>query len=182
MVIFARSRRWTVRIGLAALAVAFALMAIAAVLLDLHQGLGVLLVPLALVPIPLAIQQAFKARGWPASRLGLFRDRFVLADEGAELHAPWSEVEGATLADLSEWGRLAWPEVRLTDRLTTRLRGGRAFSFRPVRFGLDPVACRDLILRLRDESQLRDRLPEFDAAIAFSRRPVRSGELLRPRM
>lgn len=180
--IFARSRRWTVRIGLAALAVALALMAAAAVLLDFHQGLGVLLVPLALVPIPLAVQQALKARSWPVSRLGLFRDRFVLADEGAEIHAPWSDVEGATLADLSEWGKLAWPEVRLTDRLTTRLRGGRAFSFRPVRFGLEPLACRDLILRLRDEPQLRERLPEFEAGVAFSRHPVRSGELLRPRM
>jgi hypothetical protein len=170
------------RIGIAALAVSAALLAIACVLLAFQDGVGVLFLPLGLAPIPLAIQQGLRARAWPSSRLGLFRDRLVLADDGSEIHAPWSDVEGATLADVSEWGVLAWPEVRLTDRLTTRLRGGRAFSFRPVRFGLDPVACRDLMLRLRDEPKLRERLPQFEAGIAFSRHPVRAGELLRPRM
>jgi hypothetical protein len=182
MVIFARSRRWMVRIGVAAFTLAAALLVLAAALLTFHLGLGILLVPLALAPLPLAVQQVLRARAWPSSRLGLFRDRLVLADGGTEIHAPWSELEGATLADVSEWGKLAWPEVRLTDRLTVRLRGGRAFSFRPVRFGLEPLACRDLMLRLVDEPQLRERLPEFEAGVAFSRHPVRAGELLRPRM
>jgi hypothetical protein len=44
------------------------------------------------------------------------------------------------------------------------------------------VACRDLILRLRDDAKMRARLPEFDSALDLSERPVVTGELITPHL
>ena len=74
-----------------------------------------------------------------------------------------------SLSDQSEWGSVSWPEVRLTDRLTIRLRRARPLSFRPNAFGLEPVACRDLILELRDDPDRRLQLPEFDSELDLRR-------------
>ena len=58
----------------------------------------------------------------------------------------------------------------------------QAVGFKPAQFGLHPVACRDLILRLRDDSRLRGRLPEFDSVRDLAVSEVMSGELIEPRL
>jgi hypothetical protein len=87
-----------------------------------------------------------------------------------------------TLAENNEWTAAQWPEVKLTDRLTIHLQGERPLSLRPKSFGLDPVACRDLILRLRDDREVRAQLPEFDSELDLARRPAAAGELMKPRL
>ncbi len=64
--------------------------------------------------------------------------------------------------------------------LTIRLRNEQPFGFKPAHFGLEPAACRDLILRLRDDAGLRSRLPEFDSARDLAISPIVSGELIKP--
>lgn len=115
---------------------------------------------------------------WPASRIGFFQDRLLIAHGHHEVHIVWSDLQVATLAAQGEWGVLVWPAVKLTDKLTLRLAGGALVTFRPASLGLEPVACRDLLLRLRDDPIARARLPVFRTAFAKSR--LRSGELIRP--
>lgn len=141
--------------------------------------------PLAMlgaVALAVAARMTRRIRAWPPSRLGLFRDRLVLLQGPVELQASWDTVETATLARRRHDGELNWPEVRLSDRLTVGLRETRSFSFRPATFGLDPVACRDLVLNLRDDERLRTRLPEFDSDLDLSKRPLQTGELIRPQL
>jgi hypothetical protein len=80
---------------------------------------------------------------------------------------------------LSEPG--SWPNVRITDRLTIRFRNEPPLGFKPAQFGLEPSACRDLILQLRDNAGLRSRLPEFDSVRDLAATPVVAGELIEPR-
>jgi hypothetical protein len=86
-------------------------------------------------------------------------------------------MESVTLSDPD-----SWPKVRMTDRLTLRFRNETPLSFKPARFGLEPAACRDLILRLRDDTRLRSRLPEFDSARDLTISPIVAGELIKPRL
>ena len=123
-----------------------------------------------------------RLRRWPAGRLAVFRDRLVLVSGRLELQAAWAEIATASLADHSEWGWAFWLEIRLTERLSVRLRSGRSFSFRPKTFGLEPAACRDLFLTLRDDQGLRERLPVFDSALDLATRPLHIGELIRPQL
>lgn len=181
--IFARTNRSTVLLVVAALGVTVALVVAAAVLLVLTDRLGALVVAmLGAVSLAAALRAVRRLRRWPVSRLGLFRDRLVLVQGRCELQAVWDLVEFATLADQGDWSTARWPELRITDRLTVRLAGLRRFSFRPATFGLDPIACRDLILRLRDDPGLRRRLPEFDSVLDLSQRPLQTGELIRPQI
>jgi hypothetical protein len=76
---------------------------------------------------------------------------------------------------------MSWPEVRLTDRLTINLKDEAPLIFKPAEFGLAPTACRDLVLRLREDAKLRSRLPEFDSARDLAVSPVVAGELSEPR-
>jgi hypothetical protein len=115
---------------------------------------------------------------WPSSRIGFFQDRLLIAHGPQEVHVVWSDLELATLAAQAEWGVMVWPAVKLTDRITLRLSGGAIITFRPASLGLEPVACRDLLLRLRDDRAARARLPVFRTA--FSKDRLRSGELIRP--
>jgi hypothetical protein len=94
-----------------------------------------------------------------------------------EMRAVWSVMETVTL---SEPG--AWPHVRLTDRLTISFTNEPPLTFKPAQFGLDPPACRDLMIRLRDDSRLRARLPEFDSVRDLAISPVVAGELIEPRL
>lgn len=149
------------------------------VLLVLGQPEGILLVILSLLPLPLAVHECVRARHLAAYRLGLFRDRLVLL-AGDESQVPWKDIETATLGDTSEWATLAWPKVQLTGRLTVRRADGTTLHFRPVEVGLAPVACRDLVLQLRDQESFRLRLPTYDPAIPLARHPARSGEQLQP--
>jgi hypothetical protein len=169
-----------VRLAIWLVVAALAVAALGVVLLRLSQPVGILLVILAVLPLPLALQQCLQARHLARFRLGLFRDRLVLLVEDGERHLRWSEIETATLGDTSEWATLAWPKVRLTGRLTVRRPDGSSLRFRPVEVGLAPVACRDLVLQLRDQESSRLRLPAYDPAIPLTRRPVRSGDQLQP--
>lgn len=178
---FARSNRSTRSLAGAGLAVGALLACATGLLLWAGDLPGALLAAmLAAVALGAFARMARRLRRWPASRLAFFRDRLVLVQGRTELQALWDRIELVSLADLSEWGTSRWPEISLTDRLTLRLRRDRCFSFRPAAFGVDPVACRDAILRLRDNRLLRGRLPEFDSVLDLSSRPVQTGEQIRP--
>jgi hypothetical protein len=125
----------------------------------------------------LAVWAGLKLRGWPPARLGFFRDRLLLIQGRHEMRALWTAMEAVTLAD-----PLAWPKMRLTDRLTIRFKNEPPLSFKPAAFGLQPAACRDLIVRLRDDPKLRSRLPEFDSLRDLVISPVVAGELIEPRL
>ena len=181
--IFARSSRYTYVLGAVSLVLGGALYCAAGWLLWIGRGWTALLPwMLGTVALTVLARMVRRIRRWPLSRLGLFRDRLVLVQGPVELQAAWDMIDTATLARQGEWGAMEWPEVRLSDRLTVRMRPARSFSFRPATFGLEPAACRDLVLRLRDERPLRARLPEFDSALDLSRRPLQTGELIRPQL
>ena len=120
---------------------------------------------------------AVRFAGWPRARLALFRDRLLIIQGRHEMRAVWGRMEAVTLTDPN-----SWPDVRLTDRLTIQLKGEPPLTFKPARVGLAPVACRDLILRLRDDPKLRSRLPEFDSLRDLAISPVVAGELIEPRL
>lgn len=131
----------------------------------------------ALGAVGLATWALLRLRAWPPGRLGFFRDRLLVIQGRHEMRAIWSAMESVTL---SEPG--TWPRVRLTDRLTIHLRNEPALAFKPAVFGLEPVGCRDLILRLRDDAGLRSRLPEFDSLRDLTMSPIVAGELIQPRL
>jgi hypothetical protein len=182
-VVFARSNRSTVRFAWAALAVALG-MAAATVSLILkgYDLAGLVLGMLTAVAGAVVGRTALRLRRWPSGRLGFFRDRLVLMQGRTQLQAPWERMDTVTLADQGDWAADRWPEIRLTDRLTVRMRPARRFSFRPATFGVEPAACRDLMLRLRDEPELRIRLPRFDSVHALAAMPLHAGELVRPEL
>ena len=118
---------------------------------------------------------------WPPARLCFFRDRLLVIQGRHEMRALWSAMEAVTLSEpLSE--RNPWPNVKVTDRLTIRFKNEAPLSFKPAAFGLQPIACRDLIVRLRDDPRLRSRLPEFDSVRDLAISPVVAGELIEPRL
>ena len=179
--VFARSNRSTVRFAAAVLAIALALAGVAAVaLLRGSVQLAVAVSAPAIVAGAVVARMALRLRRWPSSRLGFFRDRLVLVQGRVELQAAWERLETVTLADQGDWAAARWPEMTLTDRLTVRMRPARRFSFRPASFGVEPAACRDLMLRLRDEPVLRDRLPVFGSVRDLTSMPLHTGELVRP--
>lgn len=91
------------------------------------------------------------------------------------MRALWANMEAVTLA-----APYSWPDLRITDRLTIRLRNEQPLTFKPALFGLQPAACRDLILKLRDDPALRAKLPEFDSLRDLAISPVVAGELIEP--
>lgn len=114
---------------------------------------------------------------WPPARLCFFRDRMLVIQGRHEMRAVWSAMGAVTLSEPN-----SWPRVRLTDRLTIQLKNEPALVLKPASFGLAPAACRDLIVRLRDEPKLRARLPEFDSIRDLAISPVVAGELIEPRL
>jgi hypothetical protein len=182
-VVFARSNRSAVRLAAAALiaALALAVGAVVALAMGADQVALVAGTP-AIVAGAVVARTALRLRRWPIGRLGFFRDRLVLIQARVELQAAWERMETVTLADQGDWAASRWPEIRLTDRLTVRMRPSRRFSFRPATFGVEPAACRDLMLRLRDEQALRARLPVFDSALDLTSMPTHTGELVRPEL
>lgn len=174
-----RSRRSIWTLGAAGLACAAAFGALAALAISFPSG-ALAAVPLAAgaaAGVATAAWAAIQLRRWPARKLALFRDRLVVIQGRHEMRAVWSLIETVTLAETD-----AWPDFRLTDRLTIQSRNEAPLRFRPAVFGLEPTACRDLILRLRDDAKLRSRLPEFDSARDLAVSPVVSGELIEPRL
>ena len=141
--------------------------AIAAVALAVGAGAGA----------GLSVWAAIRLRAWPSGKLGFFRDRLLVIESRHEMGAIWSRMESVTLSDPN-----SWPHVRVTDRLTIQLKNEPPVMFKPAHFGLEPTACRDLILRLRDDPKLRARLPEFDSLRDLTISPVVAGELIEPRL
>lgn len=171
--IYARSRRPIVTFAACALAsvVVFGGLAYAAFQLAGAWLAAVALGAGAAVGLLLLIWAGIQLRAWPWGRLGLFRDRLLVVQERHEMRALWDQMETITLAD-----EATWPNIRMTDRLTLHLRHEAAIRFKPADFGLEASSCRDLILRLRDDLELRDRLPEFDSARDLAAAPVVVGE------
>lgn len=174
-----RSRRSIWTLGAAGLACAAAFGALAALAFSVPSGAlaGIPLAAGAAAGVATAAWAAIQFGRWPARKLALFRDRLVVIQGRHEMRAVWSLIETVTLAETD-----AWPDFRLTDRLTIQSRNEAPLRFRPAVFGLEPTACRDLILRLRDDAKLRSRLPEFDSARDLAISPVVSGELIEPRL
>jgi hypothetical protein len=176
--IYVRSRRSVVTLGAAGLACALGFGVLVAVAVGLQAWPASL--PLAagsLGGVAIAAWAALKLATWPPGKLGFFRDRLVVIHGRHEMRAVWSDMETVTLARPG-----SWPSVRLTDRLTVNFRNEPPLSFKPALFGLDPPACRDLMIRLRDDSRLRARLPEFDSVRDLAVSPVVAGELIEPRL
>jgi hypothetical protein len=167
-----------VTLGAAGIACALAFAALALVALRVPDGwvAAIALGAGALGAGVAAVWAGLQLRAWPPGKLAFFRDRLVVVHRRHEMRALWDHMESVTLADPS-----SWPRIRMTDRLTIHLRNEPPLGFRPAHFGLEPAACRDLILRLRDEAGLRDRLPEFDSARDLAVTPVVAGELIEPR-
>ncbi len=156
-------------------AVAFGLLAMVATRLPQGWVAGIALGAGSIGAWVVAIWAAFQLRAWPASRLGFFRDRIVVLQGRHEMRALWDHMDSVTLSDPD-----SWPRVRMTDRLTIRFRNEPPFGFKPAHFGLEPASCRDLILRLRDDAEVRSRLPEFDSVRDLTVSPIVAGELIKP--
>ncbi|HEV2475420.1 MAG TPA: hypothetical protein VGX22_02690 [Candidatus Dormibacteraeota bacterium] len=155
----------------------FAAMAVAAFGLGNEAVAGAAFGAGAVGAAGLAGWAGLRLRNWPPARLGFFRDRILVIQGRHEMRAVWSAMETVTLAEPG-----AWPRVKLTDSLTIRFRNEPPLSFKPVTFGLQPEACRDLILKLRDDPKLRTRLPEFDSLRDLVVSPIVAGELIEPRL
>jgi hypothetical protein len=180
--IFARSRRSTLLLAAAGFTATAGLGSAAFVMAAARRPpllVGALMLAAAAATAA-AIWHLIRLRRWPVGRLGFFRDRLVVVQGKTELRAPWDGIEVATLCVPQDWSSGRWPELSVTDRLTVRLRDERPLEFRPAAFGLEPVGCRDLILRLRDNPDLRRKLPEFDSALDLATRPVVTGQLINP--
>jgi len=159
-VIYVRSRRSIVTVGASSLfcAVVFTILAVVATQLTEGWVASIALGSGAVGAALVAAWAAIQVHAWPANRLGFFRDRMVVIQRRHEMRALWDNMESVTLSDPG-----SWPNVRVTDRLTIGLRNEPSFDFKPAQFGLEPAACRDAILQLRDDAGLRSRLPEFDS-------------------
>jgi hypothetical protein len=177
--IYVRSQRSIVTFCIAgvAWAVVFGALAFGAFYLPDGSVAGVALGAGAVGGLALAAWAVLKLRRWPPAKLGFFRDRLLVIQGRHEMRAVWTAMGAVTL---SEPG--AWPHVRLTDRLTIQFKNEPPLSFKPAAFGLEPTACRDLILKLRDDAKLRVRLPEFDSLRDLAVSPVVAGELIEPRL
>ena len=177
--IYVRSRRPIVTVGAAGLACAlvFGVIAIAAFALPDGSVAGVALAAGSIGGVGLAAWAALRLRTWPSGKLGFFRDRLVVIQGRHEMRALWLQMETVTLSEPD-----SWPRVRITDRLTIDFKNEPALVVKPAHFGLEPSACRDLILRLRDDPRLRARLPEFDSVRDLAVSPVVAGELTEPRL
>jgi len=177
--IYVRSHRSTVAILVAGLtwAVVFGLLAVAASRVPEGGVAGVALALGAVGGAAVAVWAAGKLLTWPPARLCLFRDRLLVIEGRHEMRAVWSAMEAVTLSEPQ-----SWPHVRLTDRLTIQLKNEPPLILKPATFGLQPAACRDLILRLRDDPKVRARLPEFDSLRDLAVPPVVAGELIDPRL
>jgi hypothetical protein len=177
--IYVRSHRSTVTLGIAGLAWAavFGVLAVGAYRMPEGPLAALALAAGAAGGVATAARAAFRLGSWPPGRLGLFRDRLLVIQGRHEMRALWSNMEAVTLSEPH-----AWPRVRLTDRLTIRLTNEQPLVLKPALFGLQPGACRDLILELRDNPKLRQRLPEFDSLRDLAISPVVAGELIEPRL
>jgi len=177
--IYVRSRRAIITLGAVGLAFALAFGVLATIAIDLSTDLvaGLALAVGALGGVLVAAWAGLALKRWPLGKLAFFRDRLVVIQRNHEMRALWSSMEAVTLSEPA-----AWPHVRVTDRLTISFKNEGPLAFKPAQFGLSPSACRDLIIRLRDDPRLRARLPEFDSVRDLAVTPVVAGELIEPRL
>jgi hypothetical protein len=177
--IYVRSRRSIVTLGIAGLAwtVLFAALAIGALNVPEGAVAGWALAAGAAAGAVFAAWAVLRLVRWPPARLCFFRDRLLVIQGRHEMRAVWTAMAAVTLSEPH-----SWPNVRLTDRLTIQFKNEPPLSFKPAAFGLEPAACRDLIVRLRDDPKLRARLPEFDSLRDLAISPVVAGELIEPRL
>ena len=177
--IYVRSHRSIVTLAVAALAWTAVFAMLTGLAFSVPEGwvAGVALGVGACGGAAVAAWAGLKLRSWPPARLGLFRDRLLVIQGRHEMRALWSAMEAVTLSEPR-----SWPKVQPTDRLTIQFKNEPPLSFKPPSFGLEPAACRDLIVRLRDDPRLRSRLPEFDSLRDLVLSPVVAGELSEPRL
>ncbi len=175
--IYVRSRRPIATVAACGAGCALAFAALAFASLQVPGGLvaAIALAAGAVAALAVTVWAAIGLRAWPAGKLGLFRDRLLVVHDRHEIRALWDRMDTITLAD-----EASWPSIKLTDRLTINLRYEPPIRFKPADFGLEAGSCRDLILRLRDNSELRSRLPEFDSARDMAAAPVVAGEMSDP--
>ena len=175
--IYVRSRRPIVTLAICAAGCTLAFAALAYLALQVPGGLvaAVALGAGVVAGLTVTVWAALGLRAWPAGKLGLFRDRLLVVHDRHEMRALWDRMDTVTLADAA-----SWPSIKLTDRLTINLRYEPPIRFKPADFGLEAGSCRDLILRLRDDRELRGRLPEFDSARDLAAAPVVAGEMSDP--
>ena len=166
-------------LGVAALgwAAVFCVVAVGAFRLPQGSVAGIALAAAALGGAAVAARAAWQLLTWPPARLCLFRDRLLFIDGRHEMRAVWTAMGAVTLSAPN-----LWPRVRVTDRLTIQLKDEQPLVLKPPSFGLAPAACRDLIIRLRDDPKMRTRLPEFDSIRDLAISPVVAGELIEPRL
>ena len=175
--IYVRSRRPLLTVAGCALACAAVLMLLGAMAWELPATSAALaLWAGAVVALAAAGWAGLALNQWPAGKLAFFRDRLVVIQKRRELCALWEQMEAITLADVA-----SWPEMRITDWVTVTFRHAGSIRFKPPDFGLDSGGCRDLLVRLRDEPELRERLPEFDSERDLEARPLVAGEATEPR-
>jgi hypothetical protein len=167
----------TVCVAAVSWAVLFAALAVAAFNVPEGAMAGIALVVGAVGGAAIAAWAIVRLLSWPPARLCFFRDRLLVIEGRHEMRALWTAIEAVTLSEPH-----SWPDVRLTDRLTIQFKNESPLSFKPAAFGLRPTACRDLIVRLRDDPRLRSRLPEFDSVRDLQISPVVAGELIEPRL
>ena len=177
--IYVRSHRSIVTLCIAGLAWAVVFGGLALGAFSLPQGAvaGVALAIGAAGGAVVAGWAGLRLRTWPPAKLGFFRDRLLVIQGRHEMRAVWTAMEAVTLSEPH-----SWPRVTLTDRLTVQFKNEPPMSFKPALFGLEPAACRDLILRLRDDPKLRARLPEFDSLRDLAISPLVAGDLIEPRL
>jgi hypothetical protein len=177
--IYVRSRRSIVTWAVAGTVWAAVFAALAELAFRLPQGslAGIVLAAGSAGGLVALVWSALRLRAWPRGKLGIFRDRLLVIESKHEMGAIWTRMESLTLSEPN-----SWPNVRLTDRLTIQLKNEPPLSFKPALFGLEPAACRDLLLSLRDDPTLRARLPEFDSLRDLAVSPIVAGELIEPRL
>lgn len=172
-----RSRRQIVTAAVVAVtcALVFALLAAGALQLPAGAVAAIALGAGAGGALGVAVWAGWRLRRWPDGKLALFRDRVLVIHDRHEMRALWDLMDTVTLADPA-----GWPDYRITDQITITFRNEPPVRFKPARFGLEATACRDMILRLRDEPNLRQKLPEFDSARDLTASPVVAGERFEP--
>jgi hypothetical protein len=177
--IYVRSRRSIVTWAVAGMVWAVVFAALAEVAFRLPQAslAGIVLAAGSAGGLVLLVWSVVRLRAWPPGKLGIFRDRLLVIESKHEMGAIWSRIESVTLTEPD-----SWPDVRITDRLTIQLKNEPPLSFKPALFGVEPAACRDLLLSLRDDPKLRARLPEFDSLRDLAISPIVAGELIEPRL
>src|SRR5260370_15158884 len=154
--IYVRSRRSIVTLGVAGLAWAVVFGALAFGAFNLPEGAvaGVALSAGAIGGAAVAVWAALKLRAWPPAKLGFFRDRLLVIQRRHEMRAVWTALKAVHPSRPAPR-----PRIRLTHRLTIQLRNEPALRFQPALSRLEPSPFRELVPSLPEAPELPDRMP-----------------------